>query len=750
MAHSGQAWSVIAGVIEACWLISLIIVPVLVNPAGLVYDLPRVALLRALTLVMLGAHFAAQTFRSRRPPNDSEQGQWSGIKIVWPLYVMAASVLLSTLVSISPLDSVWGSFFRQQGAYLSLAYLAWALLIVAYLRTSAQRQRLLAAIILSGTLVALSGIIEPFYWHKNLFVWRAGGLQGNPIFLGAYLIMVMPFTLAGLVAAADRRPPTDDHRPPTTDHRPPTAGQRPKGNNQETRRAWLVGRSLWWMVLGSVALALQMAALALTQSRGPWIGALVGVVLWADLMLWQRHRLAVMSGTLAAVLAMGGLLIGLNMAVVTTPSLSTMPYVGRFNLTQSVQSGTGRVRLVLWQAAGKVVTTWPQVIPEGDPFHGVRPLLGYGPDTASIVYMHVYPPELAHIEDPSALWDRAHNETLDVLTMQGGLGVLAYLVLGIVCARRGWMTWRAATSGAERALSAAPLAALAAHFVEAQFAFTLTSAGMMGWLCVALLLQGAKEKRPAAPEVGGREQGPEYATDDRQNAIRHTPPRLRFVFIAMAIGLLLIALRVEGGLVWADTLAGRARQADRAGDWKNSLAWYDRALALAPWQATYYQFRSESLYNLAQALPEEQGTIRVPLLEAAERGLARARQLLPLDVEILSNSGILHAYWAELDPAHLGLAEAFYRRALALAPTRAQLLMDLGHVYHNHARFADALAQYRAALEIDPQLASAHFDCGLAYLALGQPELARQAFQAALALAPECQECREQLEAIEP
>ncbi len=608
-----------------------------------------------------------------------------------------------------------------------LAQIAWALLIAAYLRTLAQHKRLLAAVAVGGTLVALSAIVEPFYWHENPLTWRPGGTQGNPIFLGAYLIMVMPFTLAGLVNSVQDAQ---------------SARCRVQDAHEANGRLFVTrsGRSSI-VILWGAALLIQLVALALSGSRGPWVGALAGAMVLAGLMLWQRHRRAVIGGALVGLAGMGALLIGLNMAVVAAPSLASLPYVSRLNLAQDARAGTGRVRLVLWQMGWNVVTTWPQVIPEGDPLRSLRPLVGYGPDTASIVYMRAYPPELGRIEDPEAIWDRAHNETLDVLTMQGALGVLACVALGVVCARRGLAQWRAATSTAQRAWIAAPMAALLAHVVEAQFAFTLTSAGMMAWLCVALLLQGAKGKEQE--EISNLQS----RIPNLQSPIRSTS----VVAVLVAVVLILVALRVEGGLIWADALAGRARALDRAGDWKQSIALYDRALELVPWQAAYDEFRSEALYNLARALPQEQIALRVQLLQAAELGLARARRLLPLELELYSNSGVLHAYWSDsADPAHLPLAEAFYRRAFALAPNRADLRDALGHVYHNRARYAEALAQYAAAIEIDPQFAAAHFDSGLAFLALGQREPARAAFQAALRLAPLCAECRDQLDALGP
>jgi Flp pilus assembly protein TadD len=456
-------------------------------------------------------------------------------------------------------------------------------------------------------------------------------------------------------------------------------------------------------------------------------------------VLWPTHRRLVLAGLTALVLLGGVLLAGLNLGMAPSSRLAQLPYVGRIVELQNPATGTARVRLVLWQAALRVVTAWPEIGLQRDPLHALRPLLGYGPDTASIVYTANYPPELAHIEDPGAVWDRAHNEPLDLLAMYGWLGLVALGVLGVACARRGLALWRAAPDAAGRAWAAAPLAALLAHAVEVQFAFTLTATGLMAWLSVAWLATPPSPNPLPSPEFG-REEG----AGGRGEGLRW-----RIYAATGALLLTLAAVRLEGGLLWADTLVARAGALDQAGQWQESLALYNRALMLIPWQATTHQFRGEALYNLARALPDEQAALKADLLAAADRSLARARQLEPLELEYYSNAGILHAYWSDtLDPAHLETAVAFYEQAFRLAPTRAELGTDLGHVYHNHGLYEEALAQYRAALEIDPRFAQAYYGSGLAWQALGRRDLARQAFRAALDLAPECNACREALEEL--
>lgn len=716
-----RAHRVAASLVEGGWLATVALIPLAVNPWGFNYELPKAALFRALTLSMAAAHLVAAAWS----PVSPHPRRWLRRPLVRPILLLAGTTILVTLTSISPLVSLWGSHDRQQGTYSLLSLVLWTLLVTTHLRTSAQRRRLAAAIIVTASLVATTPFVEALRWHEDPLTWRPGGSLGNPIFLGAYLIMAIPFAAARLVKVLRTR--TEPGEPASAEEDLQTSGatRSPRLRSTPARVAGL-----------ALALALQLAALLVTQSRGPWVGGLVGLALFIALLLWPTHRRVVLAGLAAGLILIGGLLAGLNFGLAPAERLSQLPYVGRLVLPEGLGGGTVRVRVVLWRAAGQVVTAWPAVGLQPDRLQSMRPLVGYGPDTAAIVYTAAYPPELAHIEDPSSIWDRAHNETLDVLTMQGWLGLLAGLVLGAAGARRGLALWRAGGSPARRAQVAAPLAALAAHVAEVQFAFSVTATAMMAWLCLAWL----------AADRG--EDGPLPITSARQDP--RSRGRWRVYAAAGAALLLLVAVRLEGGLLWSDVLVARARQHDRAGRWAESVQVYDRALDLIPWQATTHQFRAEAFYNLARALPEGQTALRTDLLEAADRGLARARSLAPLDVELISNAALLHAYWSEtVDAAHLTTAVAFFRQAFRLAPTRAELRTGLGYLYHNHGLYQQALEQYRTALEIDPQHLAAHYSSGLAWLALDRPDRARQAFAAALVLAPDCAICLDAMQALE-
>jgi tetratricopeptide (TPR) repeat protein len=685
--------------LEACWLAPVLLVPLAVNPWGFNYELPKVALFRALTLALAGAHI----LRAAWYPAPRERG-WLRRPLVIAALLVAGVLVLTTVVSVSPRVSLWGSAYRQQGMYLVACLILWALLVAANLRSAAQRHRLANTIVVSGTAVALTPFAEAARWGESLLSWRPGGSLGNPIFLGGYLIMVLPFTLSALVESVRGRP-----------------------------RRWS------WVATYSAALAFQTLALLVTQSRGPWLGGLAGLALLAALMLWKRHRWLVIAGFGLGLVAAVALFLGLNFGLSPASPLASLPYVERIMLSEDAQRGTVEVRLLLWRAVAGVVTSWPEVGLEPDRFGAIRPLVGYGPDTASIVYTAAYPPKLAHIEDPSAIWDRAHNETLDLLAMSGWLGIASAAALAFACGRRALSLWRGASNPTEQVWAAAPLSALVAHAVEVQFAFSLTSVAMMTWLCVAWL---------AAPApLSARGQGVAIQSSTPASAQPHR--RWRVYAAVGAVFIFALAIRLEFGALWADTLVGRARELQRTGEWGESIATYDQALAIAPWESSTHQLRAETLYDLARALPQEEAGTKAGLLAAAERSLSRAIELEPLELEHYSNSGVLHAYWSEaVDPNHLQTAEFYYRQALQLAPTRAELRLDLGHVYHNHEMYELALDEYSAALAIDPQLPQAYYDSGLAWLALDRTEEARAAFHAALDLAPGCEQCAQALEEL--
>jgi Tfp pilus assembly protein PilF len=77
-----------------------------------------------------------------------------------------------------------------------------------------------------------------------------------------------------------------------------------------------------------------------------------------------------------------------------------------------------------------------------------------------------------------------------------------------------------------------------------------------------------------------------------------------------------------------------------------------------------------------------------------------------------------------------------YRKAIEFDPKSAGALVNLGTIYFNARKWADAERHYRQALEVDPEYALAHFDLANLYDERGDRNKALAHYEAALKIAP--------------
>jgi tetratricopeptide (TPR) repeat protein/O-antigen ligase len=370
-------------------------------------------------------------------------GRIRQVPLVLPTLLLVAVYLLATVTSVAPRQSLWGSYQRLQGTYTTLAYIVIFFLILSTLRTREQLDRLITTVLLTSLPISLYGIVQhfgqdPLPWVGDV-ISRVASTMGNSIFVAAYLILAVLLTVGRLIEANT------------------AAGS---GETPGTKAVLGVGLGLYlglelvawvisptagtlaaattiitWLVVAvllhkpvipflqvsaySVLLSAQIMCIFFTQSRGPWLGLLAGLfffgLLWA---LTQRMR-PVAIGLIGLAALIGGLLVVLNLPNSPLAFARQMPYIGRLGrVFETEGKTTGRVRVLIWDGAVKLITADP-----------VRTLIGYGPETMHVAYNPYYPPELGQVEARNASPDRSHNETFDALVITGVVGFVVYLFL---------------------------------------------------------------------------------------------------------------------------------------------------------------------------------------------------------------------------------------------------------------------------------------------------------------------------------
>jgi hypothetical protein len=292
-------------VLELGALAALILVPVFFNVySARVFEPDKLTLLRSLALVLAVAWIVRQLELGRAAWAESPGAadapggpgawlrRWLATPLVLPVLLLVVVYLIATVFSITPATSLWGSYQRLQGTYTTLAYLVVFAVLASTIRRREQIDRLITGTILASVPICLYAIIQhnqldPLPWGGDV-QQRVASNMGNAIFVAAYLVMVVPLTIGRIVTAFHAI---------LTDERV---------------AAYDVARAAIYIFI----LMLQGITIFWSGSRGPWLGLIAGVWVFAVFGLLMLRRSSAGRGVVRLPdvgLALGGVL-GANLA----------------------------------------------------------------------------------------------------------------------------------------------------------------------------------------------------------------------------------------------------------------------------------------------------------------------------------------------------------------------------------------------------------------------------------------------------
>lgn len=407
------------GVMEAAWLAAISVVPIFFNIySSRIFEPDKITILRSLALITLAA-WAIKLVDEGGIKWKENAGNTSLLKYLWN-YPFIAPVIgtvivysISTVFSVTPSTSFFGSYQRLQGTYTTFSYLIIFFSIITNLRKREQVNRLITTIILASLPVSLYGLlqhynIDPIPWGGNVSR-RIASNMGNSIFVAAYLIMVFPLTVGRIVESF-----------------------REILNNNDNSQVTGID-SLKQIIRATIYVfiaALELVAIYMSGSRGPLLGLMAGSYLLLLLLsIYWRKRWLTFSVVVLALIGAAFLAV-FNMSNGPLEALKKSPAIGRFGSLLNSESNSALVRQYIWEGTVKLVGIHnPIKFPDGstDKFNFLRPLIGYGPESMYVAYNQFYQPELGQVEKRNASPDRSHNETWDSIVITGISGLLVYL-----------------------------------------------------------------------------------------------------------------------------------------------------------------------------------------------------------------------------------------------------------------------------------------------------------------------------------
>lgn len=285
---------------------------------------------------------------------------------------------ITTITSVNPYLSFWGSLERMGGLWSFLHYLVYFIILISVFKTKEEWVRLLKLTVSVGFLSALYG----FGQKTNISFFVGGGDRarifgtiGNAALFAGYELLSL--FLALIIALAE-------------------------------------GTPRWQKYFFLGAAVANVVAILMTAVRGSIVGIGVGLLVFCLLYIFNSQSKITKKAAMFAFLVLV-LLVGLGLALKNTGFVKNSAYLRRIT-NYSLTETTVQTRIWAWQAGFKGWKETPKTI-----------LLGWGPENFNVPFSKYFNPKFFAGLGAETLFDRAHNMFVEIIVTMGLLTFMIYV-----------------------------------------------------------------------------------------------------------------------------------------------------------------------------------------------------------------------------------------------------------------------------------------------------------------------------------
>ncbi|MFH1896303.1 MAG: O-antigen ligase family protein [bacterium] len=421
-------------------LVLIGLTPLLVTPQTYeLFEFPKMIFVYLTASILLGHLLWKQ---ATRKDNNLTIWQFSHVRLLWPVGLYALTFLISFTFSQNHSVSFYGYYTRFNGGLLSLAaYLTTFVFVYRNMNTEKKINALMKVILLASVPVSLYAVGQHFgidaeYWVQNVKL-RVFSTLGQPNWLAGYLLVVMPVTV------------------------------------------WLFlykSYKSYATYAAIVLFGLQFTAFWFTYSLSGLLGFAVltpaFILLNKKLVQKNPKKLALLAGVCLSVAILFPGPLGARIKEFKNVAQNKMAAYAAEEVLPATGGDTGTIRLLVWQGSLKLWLSSPKVF-----------LIGAGPETFAFSFLKFRLEGLNYTSEWDFLYNKAHNEYLNLLATQGILGLSAYL---------GMIYWgfKKARSAFEKAL----VAGIIGMSVSLFFGFHTVVTSLYLWVYLGVLYANAKLK----------------------------------------------------------------------------------------------------------------------------------------------------------------------------------------------------------------------------------------------------------------
>lgn len=591
------------------------------------FELPKLTVLRIMTFIMLGLWLLKVILKGRI--------EYTPTPLDLPLCLWVIANILATFTSFAPHLSFRGEYENFAGSMTNINYVVLYYIAFNNIAGPKQIERLNLVILGAGLLLTLYAVMQ-FFGH-DFIKWSEGSMikgryfasMGNPNFLGAVLIMIIPIAISFLAVAVRQK--------------------------KTLFAAGLV-----------ILLALLYLSLFGTQSRGPVLGFAVSMSVFIIYGLFKL-RSFVKEESAAKKMKQADVLLGiakqnralLAIAAIVIVAASIISFTaGKSAMDRLWNSVTNPgdamkvSRLHIWKPAVNIIKD--------------HPLFGTGADTFKTIFPKYSGTDFASIDGANVSSRTAHNEPLHIAATMGIPALIVYFLLlyrYYQVFRRGYS--RLQDAGI-RLLSFAMFISFIAYFTQNLFSF-----GVAG-INAILYVNFAMHARLGTTGVQKKTMTLDFA---RSNAVR--------IFSA-AIAVLIAVT----GTLWsyaffsADMNYNRGRIWGLNNRWDLAVKEHFSAVKKQPYEVKYHVYLGLAYERLAMTI-NNNNEIRDKAVAEALHYYKRSIELNPGNAYYWGNLGRVNMLIFKTSGSVSAIKEAvkYYEEAVRRAPVTGLFYNNLAETY---------------------------------------------------------------------
>lgn len=561
--------------------------------------------------------------------------------------------LLATVFSINPYTSFWGYYSRfHQGLLTTICYTILYFAATVYLDKKSV-QKLIKISVGSAFVISLYAVAQRLGVDKSLWIQdvvnRPFSTLGQPNWLAAYLLPNFFLSLYLLQSTKTK-------------------------NNY---------------VLGTMYSVLIFTALLLTKSRSGFIAfGLSYVVYW--LLLVRQFSIAKIKSSFFRI-SIGVFLISFIISTPYTPNIFSLihnqvtPIATVSQGTQLENGGTesGDIRKIVWSGTLNLIKK--------------HLLLGTGPETFAYTYYWERPVAHNNTSEWDYLYNKAHNEYLNIAATTGLLGLLAYLYFHYAVFSSSLTTIAKSKKINQedddnlRRLYPVLGAAIVSFAVTNFFGFSVIPVYLLMILIAALPIS------------------------IQNHAVGPTP---KLVIGHWSLVIILIPLLYPIHLFLADISYAKGKAYLDANQPSTALSLLQKAVNSRPGLDLYHSALGETYALLGQT-------------DQAVQEAALTKRLNPYHLNFHKGRAKIYLTLATTDPNYYQLAATELEDASTLAPTDPKLFYNLGLIYSRLDKNDEAINQLKQAINLKPNYESPYYALTLLYEQTNQKDLIPDLLQSA-------------------